>query len=128
MISSSKNTSLFSARIPTLRLLILILLFVMPLSLRLYQIDEPPMDFNPICQYHSPILARGFYEELLYGETESVPPDGIVEPPILEGIASLAYYAVGSEQFCILRLLSAVFWMVSGVFLYLKVIVRRTLY
>ena len=86
------------------------------------------MDFNPIRQYNSAILARGFYEELLYGETESVPPDGIVEPPILDGIASLAYYAVGSEQFCILRLLSAVFWMVGGVFLYLKVIVIRTLY
>jgi hypothetical protein len=68
------NKSVFPARMLTLRLLTLILLIVMALSLRLYQIDEPPMDYNPIRQYHSAMLARGFYEELLYGEMESVPP------------------------------------------------------
>jgi 4-amino-4-deoxy-L-arabinose transferase-like glycosyltransferase len=48
-----------------------------------------------------------------------MPPDGIIEPPILEIVSSLAYFAVGGEHLWIPRLLSVLFWMVGGVFLYL---------
>jgi hypothetical protein len=91
--------------------------------LRLYRIGEPLFDFSPVRQYHSALLARGFYEWLLTGNLQTLPPDGIIEPPILELLASLAYAVTGGEHLWIPRLLSAMFWTVGGVFLYL--IVRK---
>jgi hypothetical protein len=87
--------------------------------LRLYRIGEPLFDFSPVRQYHSALLARGFYEWLLTGNLETLPPDGIIEPPILELLASLAYALTGGEHLWIPRLLSALFWLVGGSFLYL---------
>ncbi len=77
------------------------------------------MDFQEVRQYHSALLARGFYEGLLFGEIESAPPDGIIEPPVIELAVSFAYYTFGGEYLWIPRLLSAVFWTIGGVFLYL---------
>src|SRR5919112_2352016 len=102
-----------------LRLLILGFLFVAAFCLRLYGIDNPPMDVASSRQYHSALLARGFYEWLLAGELETFPRDGILEPPILELAASFAYRILGGEHLWIPRFLSAVFWMIGGVFLYL---------
>jgi len=87
--------------------------------LRLYRIGEPLFDFSPVRQYHSALLARGFYEWLLSGNLKTLPPDGIIEPPVLEGLASLAYGLTDGEHLWIPRVLSALFWMVGGVFLYL---------
>jgi hypothetical protein len=50
---------------------------------------------------------------------KTIPPDGIVEPPILEGLTSLAYMLSGGEHLFIPRVLSAIFWLVGGLFLYL---------
>jgi hypothetical protein len=105
-------------REPILRLLILGLLFVAALGLRLYGINHPPMEFYPVRQYHGALLARGFYEWLMTGNLKTVPPDGIIEPPILELATSLAYLVFG-EHLWIPRLLSTLCWMVGGVFLYL---------
>jgi hypothetical protein len=46
-------------------------------------------------------------------------PDGIIEPPILEFAASVAYLVLGGEHLWVPRLLSAAFWSVGGIFLYL---------
>jgi hypothetical protein len=102
-----------------LRSLILSSLLVAAFCLRLYGIDQPPMDFSKDRQYHGALLARGLYEWLLSGNLRTVPPDGIIEPPILETLASVSYMISGGEHLWIPRLLSALFWMVGGVFLYL---------
>src|SRR5829696_10157681 len=106
-------------REPILRLLILGLLFVAALGLRLYGINHPLMEFYPVRQYHGALLARGFYEWLMTGNLKTVPPDGIIEPPILELVASFAYLISGGEHLWIPQVLSALFWMVGGIFLYL---------
>jgi 4-amino-4-deoxy-L-arabinose transferase-like glycosyltransferase len=103
----------------SLRLLILAFLFVAALGLRLYHIGEPLFDFSPVRQYHSALLARGFYEWLLNGDVKTIPPDGIIEPPLMELAASLTYYTFGGEHLWFPRLLSALFWMLGGVFVYL---------
>jgi hypothetical protein len=90
----------------------------MAFCLRLYGIFDLPMDFYPVRQYHSALLARGFFEWLLTGELDTLPPDGIIEPPILELVTSFSYLIFGEEHLWIPRLLSALFWMVGGVFLY----------
>jgi 4-amino-4-deoxy-L-arabinose transferase-like glycosyltransferase len=106
-------------RKPVLRLLVIGFLFVAAFGLRLYHIGEPPMDFQEVRQYHSALLARGFYEWWLTGDLKTMPPDGIIEPPILEFLASFSYLILGGEHLWIPRLLSALFWMVGGIFLYL---------
>jgi Dolichyl-phosphate-mannose-protein mannosyltransferase len=100
-------------------LALLSLLFAAAFSLRLVGIGEPPMDFIPMRQYHGAILARGLHDWLLNGELKTIPPDGILEPPILELMASIAYLLSGAEHLWVPRLLSALFWMVGGIFLYL---------
>ena len=104
---------------PLSRLLVLGIMFVVAFCLRLHRIGEPLFDFSPVRQYHSALLARGFYEWLLSGNLKTMPPDGIIEPPILEVLASLSYLISGGEHLWVPRLLSASFWMVGGVFLYL---------
>ena len=112
-----KTSSFLQA--PLSRLVVLGVLFVAAFCLRLYRIGEPLFDFSPVRQYHSALLARGFYEWLLTGDLKTFPPDGVIEPPVLELLASLAYVIMGGEHLMIPRLLSASFWMVGGVFLYL---------
>jgi len=104
---------------PFSRLVVLGILFVAAFCLRLYRIGEPLFDFSPVRQYHSALLARGFYEWLLTGDLKTLPPDGIIEPPVLELGSSLAFLLTGGEHLWIPRLLSASFWMVGGVLLYL---------
>lgn len=104
---------------PRSRLLVLGIVFIAGLIIRLYRIGEPLFDFVPVRQYHSALLARGFYEWLLTGDLKTIPPDGIIEPPLLELLASWSYLITGGEHLWIPRLLSTSFWMVGGVFLYL---------
>jgi hypothetical protein len=106
-------------REPKLRLLVLGILFVVAFGLRLYGISQHPVEFGILRHYHGALLARGFYELWLTGYLKTVPPDGIIEPPILELVTSLAYLIFGGEHLWIPQVLSVLFWMVGGVFLYL---------
>jgi hypothetical protein len=86
-------------------MLIVSLIFVAAFGLRLYDIDEPPVDFHPTRQYHSAIMARGYYFEALGSAPEwkrdlailNKQKETIIEPPIMELMASFAYRAVGGE-------------------------------
>lgn len=102
-----------------MQLLVITVVFAAAFGIRLYHIDKPLFDFAPVRQYHSALLARGLYEWLLTGTVATRPPDGIIEPPILELLASCAYFISGAEHLWVPRLLSAAFWMGGGVFLYL---------
>ena len=104
---------------PLSRIVVLGIVFVAAFGLRLYRIGEPLFDFAAVRQYHSALLARGFHEWLLTGNLKTLPPDGIIEPPILEVLASFSFLITGAEYLWIPRMLSAFFWMVGGVFLYL---------
>ncbi len=78
--------------------LIIGLLVVLSFALRIIGLDQPPMDFFIARQYHGALLARGFYEWLTTGTMNTLPPDGILEPPILELTASLSYLLTGGEH------------------------------
>src|SRR6059058_1410757 len=76
------------------RLLIITMLFIIAFGIRLYHIDEPPLNFHATRQYRSLLIARGFYFET----TNSIPEwekqvasiskqrQGILEPPVMESI------------------------------------------
>ncbi len=121
----AQETQFFPQK-PALLMLILVLLFIAAFLIRIHHIDEPPLDFNPVRQYRSAIIARGLYFETV----ESIPEwrkevasinkqqQGVLEPPIMEYVAFFAYRVVGGEHLWIPRVLSSVFWLIGGVFLY----------
>jgi 4-amino-4-deoxy-L-arabinose transferase-like glycosyltransferase len=103
------------------------LLFVVALGLRLYHINEPPLNFHATRQYRSLIIAREYY----FASSTSVPEwekqvafysrqkQGTLEPPIMEFVVSIGYRLLGGEHVWIPRLLSSLFWLIGGGFLYL---------
>jgi hypothetical protein len=108
------------------RLMILGLLCLTALTIRLYRIDDPPLNFHETRQYRSLIIARVYY----FDRSTSVPEwqrtvarasrqkQGILEPPILEFLVSIGYQALGGERGWLAGVLSSVFWLIGGGFLY----------
>lgn len=111
---------------PALRLFIIGFLFIAAFGIRVYHINEPPLDFLSR-QYRSAFIARSYY----YKAVPTIPQwkkevakcneqmAGILEPPIMEVLASIAYRLLGGEHLAVPRLLSSMFWLAGGVFLYL---------
>jgi hypothetical protein len=126
----SNREWLFTAS-PTWRLLVLSTLFTTALAIRVFGINETPLDFHPVKQYRFALSARAYY----YDSLDSVPEwkrevasanmqqIGLLHPPILERLAAYSYLLAGEERLWIPRLLSSLFWVVGGVFVYL--IARR---
>ena len=89
--------------------------------------NEPPLNFHATRQYRSLIIARGDY----FDSSGSVPEwkrrvagasrqkQGILEPPLMELLVSTGYRVLGGERFWLPRLLSSLFWLIGGGFLYL---------
>lgn len=106
---------------------VIALLFIAALGIRLYHINEPPLNFHSTRQYRSLIIARGYY----YDSLNTIPAwqkqvahfsqqkQGLLEPPILEFIVSIGYRVLGGESYWFSRLLSSIFWLIGGGFLYL---------
>ncbi|MCP4371355.1 MAG: hypothetical protein GY797_25045 [Deltaproteobacteria bacterium] len=99
-------------------------LFLLAFGVRVYYVNQPNFDFNVNRQYRSALIARAFYFE----DNTSIPEwrreiaalnkQGILEPPIMELLVSNLYRLVGQEQLWVARLLSAIFWIIGGAFLY----------
>ena len=112
----SKNITIFT----------LVLIFSIGLWIRLIDLKDPPLDFNPTRQLRSAIIARGLY----YERAENVDPTKRdiaidykrnmerLEPPVLETIVSWIYLAVGKEILWVARILSSICWLVGAAALY----------
>jgi hypothetical protein len=106
--------------------LTLFLLFGIALAIRIYDITDLPLDFHPTRQLFSAVKARGMYYETLPGVPEWQRDFAVqqwktkvtIEPEILERLAAFIYRYTG-EQVWIPRLISAVFWVIGGIFVYL---------
>jgi hypothetical protein len=107
------------------RSVVLVLLFTIALTIRLYDLTDLPLDFHPTRQLLSAIKARG-----LYYETQ---PDGVptwkletairqaklkadVEPVVFEHLVAFTYRFTG-EQLWMARIYSSLFWLIGGIFL-----------
>lgn len=118
---------------PASRLLVIGFIFIAAFAVRLYHINEPLLDFHPIRQYRSAIVARAFY----FDDMKSIPEwrrdiaiknmkkQRPLEPQVMERVIAFAYRIAGGEHLWIPRLLSTIYWLTGGVFLYL--IAKRTL-
>ncbi len=122
--STEKANSLYS-RPAWLWWLLAAIIFAVGLGVRLYDLNDPPLDFHATRQLHSALIARGMYYENL----PSAPAwqremavrrwhmEGLIEPPVMERLTAWAYQLAGGEDLRIPRLFSIVFWMIGAVFL-----------
>ncbi|MBI4698021.1 MAG: glycosyltransferase family 39 protein [Nitrospirae bacterium] len=113
---------------PASRLIILGILFVTAFAIRMHNISRPPLDFQPIRQYQLAHIARSGYFE----GAENIPQwkkdiakinneriGFLLEPRIMERAAVLGYKIAGGERLWIPRVMSSIFWMIGGIFVYL---------
>jgi Dolichyl-phosphate-mannose-protein mannosyltransferase len=106
---------------------VLVLLFVMALGIRVVHINQPPLDFHAVRQYHTLVVARDYYYRLggpapkWQRELASLNRErqGRWEPEILPALTAVGYLALGGEHLWVPRALSALFWLIGGVFVYL---------
>ncbi len=121
------KTAQSSTREPLLACIILAIAFLAAAAVRLYNIDAAKLYFSPTRQYESFCIARQFYFESI----DSVPDwqrqvakanqraSGWKQPPITEYLVSLVYRTTGGESHWAPSVVSSVFWLIGGVFVFL---------
>ena len=130
----SKKTVLKKITIPLLNPrwtfgLILVFLIGCGALLRFSDLSAPLLDFHPTRQLFGAIKARGIYYQSLKMTTpedasrkdlavRQYEGEAIIEPPIMEQVSATLYATFG-EQTAIPRAISASFWMLGGLFLFL---------
>jgi len=103
------------------------LAFVLGLGIRAYDITDPPFDFHATRQLRAAVIARGMYYQGLEDAPEwqrqqadmAWHEEAIIEPPVMERLAAWGYQLAGSEQLWIPRSLSAIFWCLAGLAVWL---------
>jgi 4-amino-4-deoxy-L-arabinose transferase-like glycosyltransferase len=112
---------------PWLTRIAVVLIMLVGLALRLYDLDDPPLDFHTTRQMHSALIARGIF----YADLETVPDwqreravqqqrtQGLIEPQVMESLTAFTYRLVGSADLRIPRLYAILFWSLGGVGLFL---------
>ncbi len=103
------------------------MLFGIALVIRAYDITDLPLDFHPSRQLFSAIKARGMFYEILPDIPQAQRDFAIqqartkktIEPEIMEFMAVFFYRLVGKELLWIPRMISALFWLVGGFFVFL---------
>lgn len=106
--------------------LLLLLVFLLGLLVRLYDLTDEPLELHPTRQLRGAAIARGLY----YQWDETIPEEqrqfginqkdrmGLIEPPIQESLAALTYRIIGAEKLWIGRVYAILFWMLGGWALY----------
>jgi 4-amino-4-deoxy-L-arabinose transferase-like glycosyltransferase len=115
---------LFQSR--PLWLVLCILLLALGGTLRLIDVDDPPLDFQPSRQLRNSLVAREIYYSLLPTASEQVREltasfarsVGQYEPPVIETIVALTYFITAGESIAVARIWESLFWLVAGVALF----------
>jgi len=115
---------------PSLRPSNWFILFVILLALggllRLIDITDPPLDFQPSRQLRNSLVARDIYYSLLPSATTEqrdlassfARSVGQYEPPVAESIVAVTYLFTGGENFIAARVWSVLFWLLAGIALF----------
>ncbi len=100
------------------------LIFAAGFAIRMFRLEDPPVDFHPTRQLHSALIARGMFYERAGGiETwrremavSQWHMEGLIEPQVFERIVAWTYRLAGEPDLRIPRLYAIFFWMVGAVF------------
>jgi hypothetical protein len=106
---------------------LLALLLLLGLAVRMYRLTAPPLDFHAVRQFRSAVISHWFYIQSLPSPSEwevevarlNAASERFLEPPILETLAWAAYRLTGGEHLWLPRLMSSLFWLIGGLFLFL---------
>jgi 4-amino-4-deoxy-L-arabinose transferase-like glycosyltransferase len=102
-------------------------LLVAALAIRIPLINQLPLEFASMRQYHSALIARAIYFRMdpaagpqwrMDAANDYVVQATIPEPLIVERIAAAGYLLAGGERLWMPRGLSAVYWFIGALFLY----------
>ncbi len=103
--------------------------FGLGLLIRIYDLTDLPLDFHSTRQMHSLIVARAIHTRMLPADAlpqwqreiaiERSEANLIIEPPLVEALAAVAYRLVGAEVIWIPRLFSILFWMAGSLAVWL---------
>src|SRR5688572_31626965 len=116
-----QEKTFFSSR--TSRTIALLIIFVLGIGIRLYDLMDLPLDFHPTRQLLSALKARGMY----YSTLTDIPAEqktfaiqqwkirAAIEPEIIENIVAFTYRFTG-EGLWIARIYSSIFWLVGAIF------------
>ena len=113
------------SRLSTWSVLFIILLLLGGL-LRLIDLTDEPLDFQPSRQLRNSLVAREIYysvspsatdEQKILSQTfaDSV---GKYEPPVIESIVAYSYLITGGENIAIARIWLTLFWLIAGIALF----------
>jgi 4-amino-4-deoxy-L-arabinose transferase-like glycosyltransferase len=103
----------------------IVLIFFAALAIRLYDFDDPPLDFHPARQLHSALIARaeflnhegdlpGFNAEYEHEAIMRGVQEPWIEPPIFEYLTARLYLLAGDADLRIPRACSILFWLIGG--------------
>ncbi|HYQ72333.1 MAG TPA: glycosyltransferase family 39 protein, partial [Gammaproteobacteria bacterium] len=121
---SLMDTNDWFAQRPRILKAVLAVMFILAALVRLYDLDAPGMLVDR--DYTSAMFARDFY----FSRSEEIAPwrreiarkthqnQPILEPPITEWLVSWTYNLVGEEQLRSARILTSLFWLAGGIFLF----------
>ena len=108
----------------TFYLLLILIIFIAGLAVRLYDLQDAPLDFHSTRQLHSALMARGMYYSLTPDSAVSDEQrqlairqwhlEGLVEPPLLEWLVALTYRLAGGVYLWIARLYAIGFWLLAA--------------
>jgi 4-amino-4-deoxy-L-arabinose transferase-like glycosyltransferase len=106
----------------------LVLLFGLGLAIRLYDLTDLPLDFQPTRQLLGALKTRGIFYQTAPGIPDWQRQMALqqwrtraeVEPEIVEHLVAFTYQFTG-EQLWVGRVYSSLFWMIGGIFLYLLI-------
>lgn len=107
--------------------LLLLVTFISALAIRVYDLNDLPLDFHVARQLQSMIKARGMYYETA-PNVEAWQRDFAIkqwkimpteEPEVVEHLAVFTYKLLGEENLWFPRFYSVVFWLLAGAGLYL---------
>lgn len=103
-----------------------ILLLALGGLLRLLDLTDPPLDFQPSRQLRNSLVAREIYYNALPSATEEqrglaslfANAVGKYEPPVIESIVAYSYFLTGEENIAAARTWMTLFWLAAGVALF----------
>ncbi len=105
----------------------LLLVFGLGLGVRLFDLQDAPLDFHVTRQLHSALMARGMYLQNQTGSPEwqreiavrQWKAEGQIELPFMEWLSAQTYQLIGAEELWIPRLYSLLFWVLGGIAIFL---------
>ncbi|MBL8100360.1 MAG: glycosyltransferase family 39 protein [Anaerolineales bacterium] len=106
--------------------LTLILLLSLGGLLRLIDITDEPLDFQPSRQLRNSLVARQIYYSVLPSATDEQKilsksfsdSVGKYEPPVIESIVAYSYLITGGENIAVARVWLTIFWLIAGIALF----------